>query len=394
MRDPELSSLLISPDRTLADAFLKTIPDVRCFQILGDMKEYPPPQSVAIRLRQLQPDVVLLDLATNLDVAEALIALIKSERPASQIIGIHHRREGEAVVRSLRTGATEFLNAPFEAQVQLEVVNRIRRLQPSDPAVARERGKLLCFSSAKPGAGASTLAVETALALKRQTGERVLLIDGDLAAGTLGEQWGARGAGSLVDAANQIRSTGFVEWHTLIADFGGAHLLAAPATPAEPIEAGSLNETLENARSLYGWVVLDLPVVFDRLSLSAIPEADTCYLVSTADLSSLHVARRALALLVELGFHRERFQTVINRRPLRDGMTAVEFQKVLGSPVGAMLPAEATALCRAQTAHKPLGRECDLGKAIEAFTMRIHSQAARLRKSIGIVGARPALGEA
>ena len=65
--EAEITALLIAPNRDLAQQFLATLPQTRAFQILADLKSYPPQQTLEIRARQLKPNVVLLDLATRSD---------------------------------------------------------------------------------------------------------------------------------------------------------------------------------------------------------------------------------------------------------------------------------------------------------------------------------------
>src|SRR5687767_13166466 len=164
-RETELTALLIAPDRQLADQFLASLQGGKRFQILADLKSYPAQQALDIRLRQMKPDVVLLDLGSDLEAASALIPMVVAARPAAHVIGLHPNNNADAIVRSLRLGATEFLYAPFDQQIQTEVVARIRRMrQPEPAAMEREMGKVVAFSSAKPGSGASTLASQTALA--------------------------------------------------------------------------------------------------------------------------------------------------------------------------------------------------------------------------------------
>jgi pilus assembly protein CpaE len=61
--EAEIAALLIAPDRALAQQFLATLPQTRAFQILADLKSYPPQQTLEIRIKQLKPNIVLLDLA-------------------------------------------------------------------------------------------------------------------------------------------------------------------------------------------------------------------------------------------------------------------------------------------------------------------------------------------
>ena len=160
----QLTALMIAPGRELAREFVESVGAARAFQILAELKTYPSQQVLEMRLRQLQPDVVLLDLATDLERACELIYWVTSSNPAIHVVGLHSRNDSEAILRSLRMGASEFLCAPFEAAIQEQALERIRRLLGPPAEAPREPGKVLLFASAKPGSGASTLAAQAALA--------------------------------------------------------------------------------------------------------------------------------------------------------------------------------------------------------------------------------------
>src|ERR1700684_1994736 len=114
----ELTSLVISPNRELAEQFAATLPATRAFHVLAEMKSYPPLAALDVRLRQLRPDLVFLDLTTDLGAAAELIEFIAAIRPPVFVIGLHTNNDSEAILRSLRAGATEFLYAPFDIEMQ------------------------------------------------------------------------------------------------------------------------------------------------------------------------------------------------------------------------------------------------------------------------------------
>src|SRR5712671_5782578 len=114
----ELTSLLISPNRELSQQFSATLPVTRAFHILAEMKSYPPVQTLDIRLRQLRPDLVFLDLATDLDKAAELIEFVATVNPPVYVVGLHTINDSDAILRSLRAGATEFLYSPFDIEMQ------------------------------------------------------------------------------------------------------------------------------------------------------------------------------------------------------------------------------------------------------------------------------------
>lgn len=377
MAEFDLQSLLIAPDRDLAEQFLQTVSTLRAFQIVADLKAYPAVQSLDVRLRQYDPDVVLLDVASDPAAAAQLIGRIVETRPGVQVVALHTRSDKDAVVTALRQGASEFLFAPFDLRAQQEAVSRIRRLRrPKAASPEREPGRVICVSGAKPGSGASTIALELALALEGQSGERVLLVDGDAAGGTLGASSTEAGAPSLNAL---LRGEADANWHRHTTKAGAVELLPAPREPqgsvADPVR---FSETLEAIRRIYDWVVIDLPVVYERLSLIALPAADAFYLVSGPDLGSLHLARRALALIDSLGFPKSSARVLVNRMPKRDGLTLVDLQRIFGVPIEATLPYDETALegkLYSLAERGPCSPSSDFGRSLQALATRVRQTA-------------------
>ena len=370
--EAQITALLIAPNRELAQALISSLPATRVFQILADLKNYPPASTVEIRMRQLKPEVVLLDLATDLDVALALIRFLAGLTPPVHVVGLHTKTDSQAILQSLRAGATEFLSPPFEATTQREAITRLRRLCVPEKAAAPDRGHVITFSSSKPGSGASTLATQTAFCMQRITGKRILLVDFDLTGGTIGFYLKLSHAYSLVDALQHSEHLDDGLWRSLAVDHGGLDILASPATPyAEPVDPNRLRVLIEYARHLYDWIIIDTPTIFSQSGLMAILEAEKAFVVTTADLPSLHLTRKAVNMINHIGFPKERLYALMNRVDKRDGLGIANMDKLFNCPVYANFPNDYFSLHRAVSLGRPLGPEGDLGKAIEGVARRI-----------------------
>jgi pilus assembly protein CpaE len=389
--EAEITALLIAPHREMAQQFLATLPQTKAFQILADLKSYPPLQTLEIRARQLKPHVVLLDLATDLAAAVELIRFMAPLNPPVHVVGLHTQNDSQAILQSLRAGASEFLYAPFELPTQREAIARLRRLvSPEMPAEPQE-GHTVAFSSAKPGSGASTIATQTAFSLERLTGKRVLLIDCDLTGGTIGFYLKLSHNYSLVDALQHAEHLDPALWNSLTINYGGVDILPAPAAPyADAVDASRLRVLVQQARQIYDWVVLDLPTVFSRTSLMAISECEQAFVISTAELPSLHLTRKALNMLQQLGFPKERFHVLINRLDRRNDIGVDDMEKLFGCKVHARLPNDYFSLHRVVTLGQPLGAEGDLGKAIESVATRLHGSLMPPKKTLTPVELKPA----
>jgi pilus assembly protein CpaE len=378
----ELTSLLISPNRELAQQFSATLPAARSFHILAEMKSYPPVPTLDIRLRQLRPDLVFLDLTTDLDVATGLIEFIAGIRPPVYVVGLHNQNASDAILRSLRAGATEFLYAPFDIEMQKQAVGRIARLRkPPKPSEA-ERGRLVVFSSAKPGSGASTLACQTAFALSKLSGKRILLADFDLCNGSVAFFFKISPYNSLLDALKQIEENSQPDWSALVTNTEGVDVLTAPDTPAATsVDQDRLHQALESVREIYDWIVVDLPSVFEKLSLLTISDSDEAFLVSTAELPSLHLTRKAVAYLGMLGFGLERYKVLVNRLGKQEGIKSEDMAKIFGAPVHAMFPNDYLSIHKGLTVGAPLAGKCPLGKSVETFAGQLAARAQAEKKA-------------
>lgn len=371
-KGPELTALLIAADRELAQAFSHAAEQVRAFQVVSELKAYPARQSLEIRLKQLKPDVVLLDVASELETACEVIRWVAACGPSTQVIGLHVRNDSDAVLRSLRAGATEFLQPPFDATSQIEAASRLRRLLQPDVVEDIEPGSITAFSSAKPGSGASTIAAQTAFALKRSTNKRVLLADFDVMGGMIGFYLKLNHSKSVLDALQFADQLGDSLWSSLVATSEGVDILPAPETPyAGLVDSSRLHAVLEYARLNYEWIVIDLPVVFQRLSLMAISESDRAFLITTSELPSLHLARKAVNLLNQLGFPKERFQILMNRINKRDEIAVSDIEKLFNCSVHSRFPNDFFSLHRAVTLGQAIDGHSELGKAVEGLAGKL-----------------------
>lgn len=394
-KDTTLTALLISPSRELAERLTRTLPSAKTFQVIADLRTYPTEQALDLRLRQMSPHVVLVDVMTDVDEACLILQYVASYRPQVHSVGLHMIQDGDSIVRVLRAGATEFLFAPFDESSQREVCGRIGRLSVPDEPHERSAATICAFACTKPGSGASTIAAQVAFAIRRLTGKRVLLADVDLTGGTIGFYLKAQNPYSLVDALelqNQFDPTAL---NSMITTVDGVDVLSSPEEPyLAPIDASRLEAVLEVMRNLYDFVILDLPTVFDRSSLLSLAQADSGFLVTTAELPSLHLTRKAVQMLQQLGFDKDRLRVIVNRLNRKDGLDGNDLGKMFNAGVHTTLPNDYFSLHRVVTRGEPLSGDSELVRALEGLAGKIAGLTAPEKKrSSVLLGAKPVLSQ-
>ena len=373
-----LTAVAVFPNRVLAQQFLRALPESRAFQIAAEWTGYPALAKLEAQLRQARPDVLLVDVTADLAQATAIISAAGAMATPLPVIALHAANEAHAVLECLRAGAAEFLYAPFTRELQLQAVARVASLVPGDERSEARRGRLVMFASAKPGSGSSTLAAHSAFALHEVTGQRILLVDFALSSGTMRLLFKLPGSPSLSEALHALETNRLEPtpetWGPLVQRKGGVDVLPSPdALSTGSPDASKLRRILECARPVYDWVIVDLPSVFERLSLLMLPEADHGFLVTTPELPSLHLTRKAVVLLAQIGLSPENFHVIVNRAGRSDEVTLEAMAKIFQAPVYATFPNDYLSLHKALTAGQPIG-SCPLERALWEFARAICSQ--------------------
>src|SRR6185312_3726577 len=131
--------------------------------------------SLLRQLQQVHPDVVLVDIAPG-DPDSGIAAIeILAKEPQVTVFAVSALNQPQVIIRAMRAGASEFLDRDMASGALLEAFARLHaNLQGRKSGGAR--GKLITILSAKGGCGATTVAVNTAVALQKQY-SHVALVD-------------------------------------------------------------------------------------------------------------------------------------------------------------------------------------------------------------------------
>jgi pilus assembly protein CpaE len=286
-----------------------------------------------------RPDLMVVDVALGSFDGYTLVGRIRgAEAGASHVpvIMLGAASDAAAKVRGLRAGADDYQTKPihpaeFAARVR-SLVGRFGVRQR--PAPTPTRGQVHAYYGAKGGVGTTTIAINAAIAMHRNLKRRVCLLDANLQFGDhrvfldLGPD-----RRSIVDA---VMTGGFDAdlLRTLVVPHdSGIDVLLAPPAPeaAEHVSAERhhLAQVVETLRSMYDYVVVDLPQHLDDHTLDVIGASDALFVVMTADLSCIKNVRLVLHTLAQLGVPDDKVQLVMNRSNAFTGISVKSVEGVL-----------------------------------------------------------------
>ena len=289
------------------------------------------------------PDLVVLDAALpDLAGSEVVQRIRQAETDGMHVpVVLVGPVDMESKIEGLRAGADDYVTQPLHPQ---ELSARVRgllvRFGSPERAVSTGPvlGRLHAYYGAKGGVGTTTLAINTAIALHRETKRSVALVDANLQFGDhrvfldLGTD-----KRSIVDAVTATGIDADVLRKVVVRHESGLDLLLAPATPeaAEHVssEQHHLLQVVEVLRSMYDYVVVDLDERLDDHTLDIIGAADAVFVVLTADLSCLKNVRLLMETMAKIGVPQERMSLVLNRHKAFTGISIKSAESVLRRPI-------------------------------------------------------------
>jgi pilus assembly protein CpaE len=227
--------------------------------------------------------------------------------------------------QAMLAGARDFLTKPVSSDELYQTIRRVydrnapireqeKRISTMPAATARAAvadvrhevglpttgaGHVVVVYSPQAGAGVTTLATNLASALMRQD-TRVLLMDCNLQFGdvdtflNLQAQSNISNLTKVVHDVDQEMLDGVLVTHA-----SGLKVLVAPQHPEQAYDIASedVKELVNLVAGLYDFVIIDMPTLYDDLTLKLFDVAERILLVATPTIPSIRNTRKILDIL-------------------------------------------------------------------------------------------------
>ena len=319
-------------------------------------------------VRQAEPDVVLL-LADSLEAADPVVAVEELESAAAGVaIVVLSSGDRYAPRDFVLAGARDCLAPPYDReilaaslrQVHAHEARRRDRLVASLGIGGRQhRCRIVAIHGAKGGVGATTVAVNVAVALRRLTDERVALVDASLQTGDVGVALNLVGSAAIDDLVVHLSELdGQLLNRVLVTHSSGVRVLLAPRDleRAEDIGADQMRRVLAALSAHFDYLVVDTSSTLDAAGLAVLDYADKIVLLTTPEIPSLKNAGRFLQVSRRLGYPTDKLVLALNRAHSQNGISFAEVERSLAHRPAATIP----------TAGGPIMRALNRGEAIVA----------------------------
>src|SRR5947207_864370 len=211
-------------------------------------------------------------------------------------------------------------------------------------AEAVRLGKVFVVFATKGGVGKSVVATNLSVLLATKFPNRVALVDADLQFGDDAVLLGIPPDHTSAEAAAAVENmdTGLMESFLTVHEASTLRVLCAPVEPAagERITAEEMIGMVRMLRTMYDYVVIDMPPHFDDVVLALLEEADEVLLIASLDIPSIKNLKVGIQTLDLLSVAGQKLRLVMNRANARVHLDINDVEHALGVPAEFLIPSD------------------------------------------------------
>jgi len=345
-----------------------------------------PTDAILRQIQDVRAEVVVVDIdPENVERAIHAIELIQGTTSEIVIFAVGELERPETIVSAMRAGAREYLERGASAESMIEALTRFSASR-SKARTTSGRARVFMVTNAKGGLGATTVAVNTAIALQELHSGTLLVDFAPLGHAAL--HLNARPTFGLTDALQNLHRIDSSLLEGLMTSCkDGLQLLAGPQTPqvAAPT-AAELARLFDELVSHFRYVVVDCSNRVDDTARMLCELSNAVLLVAQADVVSLWSAGRKRSFLEE-GGARDRVRLVLNRYKKIPGFSDEDVEAATNCKVLWRIPNNHQAIAPAIDKGSPvaLHESVDVGRSFRGLAALLADASPTAEGSLDLV---------
>jgi pilus assembly protein CpaE len=302
---------------------------------------------------EAKPDVILVDMQ-DAQAALQTLRLLHEALPRTWLLVSSASADSQLIIETMRAGAREFLPHPVSLPDLAAALSRYV-LESKKAEEKKHRGKIYSVTSAKGGAGTTSVAINLAFALAAARTAKVALLDLGYPIGDAAEYVNIKSHFTIDDALasaprlDTVLLESYMSHSNNVALLPGRREFHSEATDPEALAA-----ILQVAAESYTHVFIDMFCAHDLELLRLLTtSSEAIIVVITPELPSIWHTDRLIRRYEEIGVA-EKLRLVLNRDSKRHHISSKEIEKMLHLPVSHRLPNNYPAAIEAVNTGKPV----------------------------------------
>jgi pilus assembly protein CpaE len=286
---------IVDPNDATRAALKQLLLSIDAVWLEAECSQYDEFADIAL---QTQPDIALIVLDSDPDVALNAVTQIAHQLPSCNTLVVSSSQEGSLILKAMRNGAKEFLPYPLNLEDFLAALDRIQQnFTPRDGDGPARSSQVVTVCGVNGGVGCTSLAINVACVLAQNDRNNVAIIDLDLALGDADVWLDIIPDYTIQDVAENINRLDYALLkRSLTKHDCGAFLLPRPVNmDARPsFSSEELRRVIALLKATFTHLVIDCSKSFSPLDIAAMEASDSILLTTQLDLPCLRNVVRLL----------------------------------------------------------------------------------------------------
>lgn len=251
---------------------------------------------------------------------------VNLEYPEVAVVIIEENFKKDTIHKALFSGVKDVLVYPFTPVQLVDSIYRSHELLKKKSILHRENtskvkkqshlGNVITVFSTKGGVGKTFTSINLAVALQKESGKRVVLVDLDLDFGNAALVLNIVPKFTISDVVDDIKNIDqdLIESYLILHE-SGIRILPANAKPqiTEFISAEHIQIILRTLQKSFDYIIVDMPARFYEPVNPAFVIADNLFMVTTPEISTIRNVKSALITLNDLNYPKSKIKVILNR---------------------------------------------------------------------------------
>ncbi len=330
--------LILTKDESSQNLLKLFIEENKSFNFLASTDDF---EKAFLAVSELKNSVLIIDISENEDFAIDFIKKTVEKNPECKVIALTENYSAETVIKAMREGAAEILRLPLIKEKFLKTLEDIKNAFDSKK-VKSDKCKTISVFSNKGGVGKTSIAMNLALELAKNTKENVALVDLNFQLGDVTTFWDLKPTYNL---SYMLKNTDTLNKDFLLntLDKYKDTSLYILADPPYFKQAGFVSESdVENLfkvlKTSFSYIIVDTTSGFGMKTMKALSLSEMVLLLTTMDIPALRNCQRCLELFDSEDFEDDKVKILVNRFMETDDIKIEDVEKLLRKKVFWKIP--------------------------------------------------------
>lgn len=284
-----------------------------------------------------KPDIVIVDITENKEFGLEICSKISKQK--IPVIVTSMDTSTAVIIKTLRAGASEFLAKPV---LKNELFTAIKKIIQKPVNDNKTDSKIISVFSGKGGSGKTTVAVNLALELAKQTEKKVALIDMNFC---MGEAASFLNSKISFNFSNLLENIDNIDKQTMLQMFDkykdSELYLLSESSKGESLSSITFNRItrfFKYIKEVFSYIIVDLPTAADEKIFKTLQTSDYILYVSVVNYNALKNTKNCIDLLIDKGVSKDTIKILLNRYIENDELSCEEIERELGIEIYKKIP--------------------------------------------------------